>query len=217
MSVKPIFSILLFFGLSFTIFAQKNAIVINEKTNLREKPSSKAKIVYTVDKGSKLEIEASEVKDDWYYVSIKKKKGWVRAKNINVLIQEPNRNSVWLYIGRSQRVFDFSVAYFLNVTQLVRHGNEIKYWIKMVPDKKKNYLSKVLGFKSKRRAENFRFNTDLWGGNCSNKDITATKSLFHWKNNITTIYRIPTKNINLKSNSAARHILKEACKISKNF
>ncbi len=176
--------------------AQSKAVVTSKNAVVRNKPSSKGKVKFTVKKNARLKVNRKKYKKGWRYVSVNKKEGWVKSGNIKVLVDEPQKRAVWLFMGRSAKINGFSVAYYLNATQIARNGNTINFWTKMVPSNRKAYLDKVMSYKPKKKPVNFDYNVDQWEGNCSTKRVRPVQSRLYWKNG--EIQKVRTKKGELK-------------------
>lgn len=215
-TIRIIFLMLLLIPFLFiTSPAQNKAAVKGANVVIRDKPHSDGKIIFRVEKGDILKIEPGKQKKDWQFVSVNKRKGWVRFDKIEIVMENPTKKTVWLYIGNSEKVNNFSVRYYLSAAQIARHGNRLYFWTKMTANNKKSYLNYLLGGKIKTNAADFLFNADLWEGNCSLREIRIIKSTIYWKNGTKTRYKLPVSKVNASGNSAARSILIQACKASR--
>lgn len=196
--------------------AQSRAVVTGERAELRNRPDArKGRVAFTVRKGASLRVDRKKHRKGWRYVTHKNKKGWVRTERIRLLVDEPKRRATWLFIGRSPRMNGFSVAYYLNATQLVRNGKTVSFWSKMVPSNRKPYLETFMARQPKRKAADFDYNVDQWEGDCKTKRVRVVKSLLYWKNGRVENARVSKGKTDVSGNSAARSILREACKIGK--
>ncbi len=218
MPKKIIFLTLLLLFAFVDGFSQTKATVSSDGgAAIRAKPSSKGKIISMLKRGAKLKLDPDKAKKGWYFVSGKNKQGWIRSKKVLVEIDDPGKGSVWLYIGRSKSRKDFSVRFYLNAAQVVRNGNAIKFWTKIVPSNKSAYMSSYFSAAPKENPGNFKYNADLWEGNCSTKKLRPVRSLVYWKNRVSQ--KQVNKGLRIKrgENSVARVILDEACKASRRF
>lgn len=214
---KTIFLTLILLFAYVNLFSQTRATVLSEGAAIRAKPSGGGKIIATLKKGAKLKVDSDKQKKNWYFVSGRGKKGWIKNKKVRVEIDEPGENAAWLYIGKSRSKNSFSVRFYLNASQVVRNGNSIKFWTKIVPNNKKAYISSYFSAAPKENPKNFEYNADLWEGNCSTKTLRPVRSLVYWKNRVTK--KSVNKGLRIKrdGNSVANVILSEACKASRRF
>lgn len=198
------------------VFGQSRALVIKGKTGVYGKPSGGAKILFTLAKNARVRVDANNRRKGWRYISAKKRKGWIRDANLKVLLDEPLKRPVWLYLGRARNPEGFTAAFYLNTTQIVRNGKEISFYTKTVPDRKKPYLNFLLPQEIKRNPLNFRYNLETWEGNCSSKKMILKKIMLLWKNDsvINSSFKKSGRKVNASSDSAARAFLREACKIA---
>ncbi|MEZ5429313.1 MAG: SH3 domain-containing protein [Pyrinomonadaceae bacterium] len=215
MSVRIICLVFSLLVLVLTGFAQSRAIVTSQTANLRAKPDSNGEVLTTFEQGAELEIDSSRRKNGFFYAASRKIKGWVSGEKIDIKIKEPGRNTVWLFIGRTQRINDFSVSYFLNVTQLIRNGNRIKFWTKAEPDNKKPYLARFMNFKTEKDSADFQYNADLWEGDCGTKKIRSVRSLLFWRGGTVNRFVLSNKKAKTVSGSVGQTVLGEACKMGK--
>jgi hypothetical protein len=213
-------SLILFLTLPFclaNVFGQSRATVVFEGVRLREKPSSRSTVMAQIDKGAELQVKDAFLDEDWTLVAVRDKVGWIRRDRIRIRMDDPWKHAAWLYMGRTPETNGFIVRFYLNATQIIRRGNDIRFWTKMVPNNKPAYFDFVMDAQPARQPADFRFNTDLWEGDCSSHDIDLVRSLFYWRNNEMTRPQISRKDVNTSSDSAARAILIEACKAADNM
>lgn len=192
--------------------AQSRATVLAAGARLREKPGSHSAVLAPLEKGAEITVENAFLDDEWTLVSVDDKKGWVRREKIRISMDDPWKQAVWLYMGRTPETNGFVVRFYLNATQIIRRGDNIRFWTKMVPNNKKAYFGYVMDLQPERRPADFRFNSDLWEGDCRSKDVRLLRSILYWKSNELTKPRIARGDVDTSSNSAARAILNEACK-----
>jgi hypothetical protein len=210
--LPPVF---LIFSCALSVAAQSKALVTETTASLREKPGTDGKIKLTIKKDAELKILKKQKRKGWRYVSVKKQEGWVRADRIRVLVDDPQRSAVWLFIGRSVETNGFRVAYYLNITQMVRNEETVNFWTKMVPTNNEAYLETLMSRKPKKKPVNFNYNLDQWEGDCETKKIRLVKSLLYWKNGQVDNFKPAGSKPDMSDNTAARSILEEACKIGK--
>jgi hypothetical protein len=193
-------------------YGQSRATVVSESVRLRAKPHSSAAVLAQIGKGGELNVKDAFLDDNWTLVALNNQEGWVRRDRIRIKMDDPWKHSVWLYMGRTPETNGFIVRFYLNATQLVRRGNDIRFWTKMVPNNKSAYFDFVIDTQPNRKPADFKFNSDLWEGDCSSHEIKLVRSLLYWKSAEMTRPRISRKGVNASSDSAARAILVEACK-----
>ncbi len=193
---------------------QSQAIVTTVDAKLRTAPDGKAAIVKSLPKGVPLEVSNLLLDEDWTSVSSDGKSGWVRRKKIRILMDDPYSNSTWLFMGRSPKTEGFIITFYLNTTQIIRKGDNIRFWTRMVPDNPAAYFKYVMSRAPKKKPSEFKFNVDLWEGDCSSEDIDLLRSLFYWKSSEITRPGIAEGEVDTSSNSAARAILVEACRVA---
>lgn len=200
---------------SIAAYSQSRATVTSGTAAVREKPSSRSKIILTLKKGSALKILPRKRKKNWEFVEVNKRKGWVPSGKIEIIMENPTRKTIWLYIGNSQKTNDFSVRYYLAAASIVPRGDRIYFWTKMTANNKKAYLKYLLGKNHKKDAADFLYNADLWEGDCAMREIFVKKGMIYWRNGKTTRYRLSVSKVNASGNSAARSILQQACRASR--
>ena len=81
----------------------------------------------------------------------------------------------------------------------------------MVPNNNEPYIDFIMEKEPKRNPSQFKFNSDLWEGNCSSRELKVKRSLFYWNTKEVTAPKVSSDDTNTSSNSAARAILEEAC------
>ncbi len=210
------FFLFIFLTFTFTLsgIAQSKAIVTSANAFLRSKPGKSGDVRFKARKNSRLSINTKKDKKGWRFVSVNNKKGWVDTDEIKILVDVPQKRSVWLMIGKSAEANGFSLSYLLNITHLVRNGNNINFWIKIIPSNNRAYL-KFLKHKTKQRPVNLNYNMNLMEGNCSTKKVKFTQVKLYWKNGRVENGNIAKSEMKADGNSAAKTLLFEACKIGK--
>lgn len=194
--------------------AQSKAIVTNSNASLRSKPSSKGSVKFKVKKNSLVNINKKKSRKGWRFVSIKNKTGWIDTDDLRILLDDSQRRAVWLEIGRSPEAKGFSLRYYLNASQIVRNGNSVHFWIKIIPSNSRAYL-KFLKHRTAKRAADFNHNLNLMQGNCSSKRLKITKLKLYWTRGRIENARIAKPDMKAADGTAAKILLSEACKIGK--
>ena len=199
------------------VFGQSRATVVVKGAGLRAKPSAKSPVLSKFDKGAELQVKDAFLDDEWTLVTVRDKEGWIRRDRIRITMDDPWKHAVWLYMGRTPETNGFIVQFYLNATQIIRRGDDIRFWTKMVPNNRQAYFDFVMESQPDRGPDDFRFNSDLWEGDCSSHDVRLVRSLLYWRNEELSRPNISRKSVEVSSDSAAKAILVEACKTASNM
>ncbi|MCO6510941.1 MAG: hypothetical protein J5I65_09115 [Aridibacter famidurans] len=195
-----------------TVYAQSRATVTDAGAQLLKEPSRRSALLKPLPKGTEIEVENQFLDEDWTRVSTEGTRGWVRRERIRIKMDDPWDRAVWLFIGSTPKTNGFVVRFYLNTSQIVRRGDNIRFWTKMVPDNKEAYFDFIMVREPKRKPSEFRFNSDLWEGDCSTQEISVRRSLLYWNSNEVTRPNMKKGDGETSGNSAARVILEEACR-----
>lgn len=212
MKIKTILSAAIVLTMAASGLAQSRAVVTSANANVRKSPSGRSQVIGSMQKGAPLAVLNADLDDDWTKVRIGGDTGWVRRSRIRVLMDDPYKNSAWLFMGRSPKTEGFIISFYLNTSQIIRKADEVRFWTRMVPDNKPAYFRFVMDRAPKKKPADFRFNMDLWEGNCSSGEVGLLRSLFQWRSNEITRPVISDDEVDAGSDSAAKAILHEACK-----
>ncbi|REJ75607.1 MAG: hypothetical protein DWQ47_09050 [Acidobacteria bacterium] len=204
-------AVLLFPFLAIGITAQTTATVQDVEAKLLREPNSGSALLKPLPRGSQITVENAYLDRKWTRVSSGETEGWVRRERIRIKMDDPWKQAAWLFIGSTPKTQDFVVRFYLNTSQIVRYKDNIRFWTRMVPDNKKAYFKFIMDRAPKKKAEDFKFNSELWEGDCDTKELNVVKSLFYWRSNEITRPKVKDADVSTSSNSAARAILEEAC------
>lgn len=194
---------------------QNRAVVTSRTANLWAEPDSDAEVLTTFIRDSELTVDADRRRNGFYFANSNGRDGWVRGEKLDIKVREPSRNTVWLFIGKTERQNGLSIVFHLNVTQLIRNGDRVKFWTKAVPDVKSLYLEQLRVTRNKKETGKFEYSTDLWEGNCKTDMIRVRRTLLHWSDGEIIRFNLTKQKREAASGSAGKVILKEACKIGK--
>ncbi|HUF05746.1 MAG TPA: hypothetical protein VMM38_16410 [Aridibacter sp.] len=193
-------------------YAQSRATVTGAGARLLKEPSPRSALLKPLPKGTEIDVENRYLDENWTRVSTGGTRGWVRRERIRIKMDDPWDSAVWLFIGSSPKTSGFVVRFYLNTSQIVRRNDNIRFWTKMVPDNQKAYFKFIMEREPDREPSEFRFNSDLWEGNCSTREIRVRRSLLYWQTDEVTRPKIKRGDGKTSGDSAARVILKEACR-----
>lgn len=194
------------------LHAQSRATVRSSGTGLLRSPRSGADVLKRLPEGAEVEVEDLYTDREWTRVAVGENHGWVRRKRIRVKMDDPWRSAAWLFIGSTPKTNGFIVRFYLNTSQIVKYGDNVRFWTKMVPDKKKAYFSFVMDAPPSRKPDDFRFNSELWEGDCKSGDLRLVRSLLYWKAEQITRPQISRDDGKAGKNTAGKIILEEACR-----
>ena len=88
--LKFIFIISLIIGLSLNISLATTGEINDGPARLRKEPSTKAKIITLMEKGTKVEVVSK--KEDWYNIKVGSYTGWVAESLLDVDAEKTNKN-----------------------------------------------------------------------------------------------------------------------------
>ncbi len=217
MSTKASLAAVVFISAAYAVsFAQSKATVTTADTKLLKDPVRGSALLKSLDIGDELKVEDTFLDEQWAKVRTANGEGWVPRNSILVRMDDPWEHAIWLFIGASARTNGFVARFYLNTSQIVRRGDDIKFWTRTVTDNKKAYFQFLMDVPPKRTPEEFRFNADLWDGNCDSEEIRVVRSLLFWHPEEVTRPRVERGEKKTANNSAAKLILEEACRVSAN-
>ncbi len=202
----------LLMALSFQAAAQTRATVRSEGTRLLKEPTQRSSLLKSLDAGAQLDVEDAFLDKHWTKVNSNNTHGWVRRENIWIAMDDPWKNAVWLFIGSTPKLNGFVARFYLNTSQIIRLGDNIRFWTKTIPDNRKAYFKFIMDIAPARKPSEFRFNSDLWEGDCESDEIRVRRSLLYWRTGDVTRPNVNVEDDSTRSDSAARVILREACK-----
>ena len=197
---------------SAAVIAQTRATVRSSGTRLLRSPGNGADILRQLPEGQEIVVEDLFSDKEWTRVSVGKSEGWVRRKRIRVKMDDPWRSAAWLLIGSTPKTNGFIVRIYLNTSQVVSYGDNVRFWTKMVPDNRKAYFAYIMDKLPSRKPSDFRFNSELWEGDCRSGDLKLIRSLLYWRSSIVTRPNIARDDGKTSKNTAAKVILEEACR-----
>lgn len=192
--------------------AQSRATVRDSGAGLLRSPRIGSDVLKRLPEGVEVEVEDLYTDREWTRVTVGENHGWVQRKTIKVRMDDPWRSAAWLFIGSTPKTNGFIVRFYLNTSQIVKYGENVRFWTKMVPDKKKAYFNFVMETPPSRKPEDFRFNSELWEGDCKSGDLRLIRSILYWKASEVTRPQISRDDRKAEKNTAAKVILQEACR-----
>lgn len=197
--------------LAITYFAQSQATVTDAGARLFKEPNPGAPLLKPLPSGTEIDIDNAFLDRHWTRVSAGGLHGWVRREKIRIKMDDPWKQAVWLYIGRTPETNGFTVRFYLNTSQIVRNKDNIRFWTKMVPDNKEPYFDFIMENEPKHKPADFRYNSELWEGDCDSDELFVIRSLFYWKSGEVTRPNVNRGSAETSANTAAKVILREAC------
>lgn len=184
-------------------------------TRLLKEPTPRSSLLKSLDAGAKVDVRDAFLDRHWTKVSSNDTQGWVRRERIRITMDDPWTHAVWLFIGSTPKTNGFIARFYLNTSQIIRVGDNIRFWTKTVPDNRKAYFKFIMDVGPARKPSDFKYNSDLWEGDCESDEIRARRSLLYWRAGDITRPKVTKEDKSTRSNSAARVILREACKAAR--